>query len=306
MLVDGTADRCIPAAYITSADGFVQAFDTTTNTVVGSPIAVAAGFALNSVTFNPSGTHAYVATGGKGTVALIEVATNSVVSEIPVGLNAFGVAVAPDDSSVYATDEQSASLFLIPSLSTVKVGSSPREVAFNPAGTRAYVANRADDTVSFIDTATTSVVATVPVDRFPTGLVVDGTGRRVYVTAAGGGVNGTVSVIDTSFFVTVDTIEVGLDPRGIAINPAGTRLYVAVSGNGVVAVVDTTTTTAIATIPTGTTPRGVGINPAGTRVFVTNYGSATVAVIDTATNSLVATVPTFGVPLGIAVSPLPP
>ncbi|MCH7825981.1 MAG: hypothetical protein IH849_14370, partial [Acidobacteria bacterium] len=46
---------------------------------------------------------------------------------------------------------------------TVGVGNGPRFVALTPDGTRAYVANLSDDTVSVINTATNTVVTTVGV-----------------------------------------------------------------------------------------------------------------------------------------------
>ena len=47
--------------------------------------------------------------------------------------------------------------------STVPVGDDPEGVAVNPAGTRVYVTNESDNTVSVINTATNTVTATVPV-----------------------------------------------------------------------------------------------------------------------------------------------
>ena len=68
-------------------------------------------------------------------------------------------------------------------VATIEVGGEPRGVAFNPAGTRAYVANNVSDNVSVIDTASNTVVATVALSAlaFPLGIAVNPAGTRVYV-----------------------------------------------------------------------------------------------------------------------------
>ena len=70
---------------------------------------------------------------------------------------------------------------------------------------RAYMANRGSDSVSVINTATNTVIATVPVGISPNGVAVTPNGMFAYVanTTSGTGsppstVHGTVSVIDTA------------------------------------------------------------------------------------------------------------
>jgi YVTN family beta-propeller protein len=52
------------------------------------------------------------------------------------------------------------------------VGATPVEVAITPDGAFAYVANKDSNTVSVIDTATNTVVATVPVGSAPIGVAI--------------------------------------------------------------------------------------------------------------------------------------
>src|SRR4029079_16883099 len=49
----------------------------------------------------------------------------------------------------------------------IAVGNYPDGVAITSDGTRAYVTNGADNSVSVIDTASNAVLATIPVRRFP-------------------------------------------------------------------------------------------------------------------------------------------
>ena len=82
----------------------------------------------------------------------------------------------------------------------------------NPTGTRLYVANEGPDTVSVIDTATNTVVTTVPVGDRPQGVAVNPAGTRVYVA---NNYANSVSVIDTATNTVVATVPVGDNPQGL-------------------------------------------------------------------------------------------
>ncbi|WP_316785175.1 Ig-like domain repeat protein [Streptomyces sasae] len=182
---------------------------------------------------------------------------------------------------------------------TVPVGNFPTGVAINSAGTRAYVANEGDDTVSVIDTATNTVTATINVGSSPFGVAVTPGGAFVYVTNVA---SDSVSVIDTATNAVTDTISVGTAPFGIAINTAGTRAHVANEGDDTVSVIDTATNTVIDTINVGSSPFGVAFSPAGAFSYATNNGANTVSVIDTATNTVTATINVGSGPTGIAIT----
>jgi YVTN family beta-propeller protein len=175
----------------------------------------------------------------------------------------------------------------------------------------AYISNGRSDTVSVIDTATNTVVATVPVESFPYGVAVNPAGAFAYVTNVFGGnlFGGTVSVIDTATNAVVATVPVGPEPHGVAVNPAGTFVYVANYVSNNVSVIDTATNTVVATVPTAPTrydigPQGVAVNPAGTFAYVASgFADGIVSVIDTATNTLIASVPVGLLPVGVAVNP---
>jgi YVTN family beta-propeller protein len=170
----------------------------------------------------------------------------------------------------------------------------------------AYVANENSNNVSVIDTATNTVVATVLVGNFPSGVAVTPDGKHVYVTNSGG--PGSVSVIETASNMVVATIAfpVGL-PSAVAITPDGKHAYVANFTSNTVSVIDTATNMVVGTpIPVGMTPFGVAVTPDGTQAYVTNLGLlgvSTVSVIATASNSVVATVAVGTNPAGVAVTP---
>src|SRR5262249_30821174 len=183
----------------------------------------------------------------------------------------------------------------------------------------AYITNLVSPNVSVIDTATNTVIATIPVGIGQNGVAVTPDGSKVYVA----NVNVPfVSVIDTATNTVIATIPVGgLSPFGVAGTPDGSQVYVTDSSRvDHVSVIATPTNTVIATIPVGIGPRGVAVTPDGDRhagkdekeaqhgeaerdrhrragehegrkVYVANRDNDNVSVIDTATNTVIATIP---------------
>ncbi len=164
----------------------------------------------------------------------------------------------------------------------------------------AYVANQYSAAVSVIDTATNSVVATIPVGNDPVEVAITPDGTRAYVTNQ---VDSTVSVINTATNTVFTTVPVGNTPTVIAITPDGTRAYVPNQGDNTVSVINTASNTVVATVPAGNVPIGVAITPDGTLAYVTNRIDNTVSVINTATNTVLTTVPVGTGPVGVAITP---
>src|SRR5262249_34616045 len=99
----------------------------------------------------------------------------------------------------------------------------------------AYVTNSGSKTVSVIDTAANTVVATVPVGDFPDGVAITPDGTHAYVVNH---FSDTVSVIDTGTNTVVATAPVGSFPDKVAITPDGTHAYVTNGGSNTVSVID--------------------------------------------------------------------
>jgi uncharacterized protein (TIGR03437 family) len=284
------------------------AINTVTNTVVGV-VSLGLKGAPGGVALNPAGTRAYVAVTSRGTVYVVDTATNTVVTTVGVGACPLGIVVNPAGTRAYVANVCSGSVSVIDTVqnvvSAVVYGVGPPSgIAINPAGTRVYVTSPGGS-LSVIDTVTNTVTAYVNVGAGSYGVVVNPAGTRAYVTV---GVSGslpgpakdTVSVIDTTSNTVVATITGLVGPKGIAINPAGTRVYVANGDGNTVTVIDTATNTTSGSVTMGSNtasrpstllkPYGVSVSPAGTRAYVTNYFSNIVSVIDTSTNTVVGSV----------------
>src|SRR5262249_35044704 len=106
--------------------------------------------------------------------------------------------------------------------SPIHVGLSPYGLAVTPNGNKVYVANSSGiaNTVSVIDTSTSTVSATIPVGTLPTGVAVTPDGGKVYVANYQ---SNTVSVIDAAADTVIGSpIPVGTNPNvfGAFIQPA--------------------------------------------------------------------------------------
>jgi YVTN family beta-propeller protein len=84
------------------------------------------------------------------------------------------------------TDPATPGDFTAAAILTIAVGNSPVDVAFQPNGAIALVANRDDDTVSIIEVSSHTVIDTVNVGSAPEGIAFSPDGKRAYVANANG------------------------------------------------------------------------------------------------------------------------
>ena len=181
------------------------------------------------------------------------------------------------------------------------------ELALTPDQSRIYVANALGNSVSVIDTASNTVIATTPVESFPDGITVTPNGEFVYVANNGDNSpnSNTVSVISTATNQVVRTITVGGAPFLPKVTPDGSRVYV--SNSGTISVIDTATNTVSATISAVTAPTGLAFTPNGAFAYVAQFTTpGTVAVLSTPSNKLIATIPlgsNTSDPIKVAITP---
>ncbi len=173
-------------------------------------------------------------------------------------------------------------------LETIRVGTEPSGVAYDPGNGYVYVANYISGSVSVINE--TTVVATVTVGINPFGVGYDGENGLIYVTNTG---SGSVSVINGTTIVA--TVRVGTNPLGVTYNSGNGFVYVTNSGSNSVSVISGTII--VTTIPVGQHPSGVGYDSGNGYIYVTNEPDSTVSVIDG--TAVVATVLVRGTPVGV-------
>lgn len=157
--------------YVTNQSLFsLSVIDTQTNATVAT-IQFGYGREANNVAISPDGKYAYVTIqdfdtgstyGEPGSVAVIDIKSNTVLTRIPTGFYSFGIAVTPDGKRAYVANSLPDTISAIDSASNMVLGSpipASGSLAATPDGTRIYVGSHP---VSVIDTSRNTLVATVP------------------------------------------------------------------------------------------------------------------------------------------------
>jgi YVTN family beta-propeller protein len=181
-----------------------------------------------------------------------------------------------------------------------------------------YVTNETSGDLSIINSATNTVVDTVPLGKRPRGVRVSEDGRTLFIALSGSpmsppGVDEStlppadksadgIGVFDLATRRLVSVFRGVSDPEQLAVGPGG-RLYVASEDTGTAVVMDSDTGQAIAQMPVGGEPEGVGISPDRRHVYMTSEEDHKVSVIDTAQNKVVAQIPVGKRPRDAAFSP---
>jgi YVTN family beta-propeller protein len=175
------------------------------------------------------------------------------------------------------------------------LGLMPVQAAVVLSGTRVYVANSHDDTVSSFSPTSPTPVTTIslPAGSAPS-FVATAENASVYVANSG---NNTVSAIVMANNVLeqpVYGIPVGIDPVSLAETPNLQKLYVANRGNGAgggsvtsINPVDRSVNPPIANA-TWVSPVSVAARSDGNRAYVLDQGSGLVWPIDTASDSVLS------------------
>jgi YVTN family beta-propeller protein len=200
---------------------------------------IATGESAGFIAVNPVTNKIYVANGnpvlngppggGFGTdVTVIDGATNA-MTPVTVGANPCGVAVNPATNKIYVAASDANQVTVIDgatnATSSIPVGTNPCAVAVNPVTNKVYVANRSGSgSVTIIDGAGGTVLATVPTGQLPSAIAVNPSTNVVYVAAYTGG---NVTVIDGGTDAVVTTVTAGISPVAIVANPATNKIYVA-------------------------------------------------------------------------------
>jgi YVTN family beta-propeller protein len=169
-----------------------------------------------------------------------------------------------------------------------QLGLSPVHAALLPSGSSVFVANQAEDTISYYSPGTPTSVSTVslPAGSQPS-FVATTENSNVYVANSG---TNTVAVITTANHIVSNLITVGVDPVALAETPDSKKVYAANQGDGTVSSINTVDFSTNPPIPTGNTPIMLAARSDSQRLYVLNSGSGTVSTIDTATDAILSDV----------------
>jgi YVTN family beta-propeller protein len=264
-----------------------------------------------------------------GTVTVIDGSTDNTLS-VNVGFSPYGVAVNPVTNKIYVANRcgntiacTNGSVSVIDGASNTVIatpltGTKPFDIKVDTVTNRIYVPNNCGNdaschtrngTVTVIDGASDTVIATVNVGAAPAQAAVNSVTNKIYVSNSCGSdplcvfpytTQGTVTIIDGVTNNTV-SVNVGIFPSALDVNSATNKIYVAnqcgndpaCGGTATMTVIDGATLGTIDIAIGGHHPQAIAVNSVTNKIYVPSdcYGdpscqnepNGTVSVVDGAT-----------------------
>jgi YVTN family beta-propeller protein len=255
---------------------------------VGPPVPSNDEF-TDSVTVDPSGKFAYVASPGDvwdidfGSVATYDInPTTGALTSTTGGINGTGISGTPEFFNSVALDQSG------------KFAYAAEGGAF-PEGSFGGLSSVSMYTINSTTGALTSI-GMVAAGTGPDSVAVDPAGKFAYVTNFGSN-DVSMYTIDatTGALASTGTIATGTAPLSVVVDPAGKFVYVANSGSNDVSMYTINSATgalaSVGTIAAGTGPDSVVVDPSGKFAYVTNFSSNDVSMytINVTTGALTPT-----------------
>jgi PQQ-dependent catabolism-associated beta-propeller protein len=170
---------------------------------------------------------------------------------------------------------------------------------------RIYVTNEVSGDLSVIDSASRSVIATVPLGKRPRGIHASPDGKTIYVALSGTPIAGPdvdestlppadksadgIGVFDVATNKLLRIIQGGSDPENFDVSKDGKYIYVSNEDVSGVSIIDIAAGKVLKTFQIGAQPEGVKVTPDGKLVFVTSEETSTLSVLDPAAGKIIAT-----------------
>ncbi len=179
-----------------------------------------------------------VHTGGGAAVAIYDMRSLALIARLPLEADARPIAITAADGQALVVTSAGRVYLIVEARARVahviQMGQGAALVAVDARSGRAFVANPVSNTVGVIDTASGTLLRTVPVGVTPDGLGVSPATRRVLVANAA---DGTITLLDSRSGTPLRAVAVGADPSGVIVaEHAGLAVIPTAEG---LAVVDT-------------------------------------------------------------------
>jgi hyaluronoglucosaminidase len=279
-------------------------------TTLGPPVST--GSLPSAAAATPNGRLLLVTDQGNDQLAVVDTATDAVISHIVVGVEPDAVAVSPDGKTalVANVDDDTVTPIDLTTLRAgrpIAVGSRPDAVAIGgPDGTTALVADLEGNTVTPVDLSTMTAGSPIPVGQEPEAVAISPDGTTALVADFG---SDTVTPIDVATLRAGSPIAVGTGPTDLAVTatgPGGHPTAWVTTGTDLVPV-DLTLRKTGAPVDVGHLAEAVAIGPDGTTAWVAGQ-DATVTPVDLAlapAATTAATTPTATTPTATTPTPTP-
>jgi YVTN family beta-propeller protein len=248
-------------------------------------------------------------------VAVIDGTNNQILTLIDVGDSPLAFCNSPQNDKVYCLGQLGSVTILDAAtnqpLGVLRAGDSipdiywplERALCANSQDNKLYCTNGGDESVTIIDCASDTVIATVPAGRSNCLLCYNPQRNKVYCACNAffrRGYDTTMTVIDGTSNSVTATIPIGLAPRALCYNPENDEICCSYGGG--VAVIGGWADSVITRVPIG--PTGdLCHNHLNNKVYCSSLDSNNVVVIDGVTDSVLAVVAVGSQPGALCYNP---
>ena len=193
------------------------------------------------IAVNKSNTILYTVTKEDSALYIIDVNTRKIKSKVKLAAEAYSCMLSPDEKQLYISIWGGSAVQVYNTVSrnmaTINCGSHPNEMLLNKKGTRLFVANANDNSVSIINTGTQKIMETISTSLYPTqltgsttnGLALSANEKTLYIANADNNCLAVFDVSDAGNSKSLGFIPVGWYPTNVKV--LGNKILVA-NGKG--------------------------------------------------------------------------
>ncbi|MFT6352752.1 MAG: PQQ-dependent catabolism-associated beta-propeller protein [Neptuniibacter pectenicola] len=243
----------------------------------------------------------------------MDLATNTIIKELPSGEDPEQFALHPNNRHLYVSNEDDALVTIVDTetsevLAQIDVGVEPEGMAVSPDGTMAVNTSETTNMVHWIDTEKHELVDNTLVDQRPRHVEFSKDSKLLWASAE---IGATVSVIDTATrkIIKKITFEIKgvhkdkVQPVGVKLSDDGRYAFVALGPANHVAVVNAKTYEVEDYILVGRRVWHMTFNEDQSLLLATNGISGDVSVIDVNKMKAIKTIKVGRYPWGVVVKP---
>ncbi|MDQ4100609.1 MAG: DUF192 domain-containing protein [Thermoproteota archaeon] len=245
----------------------------------------------------------YVQLTNSNSIAVVDLATDSVLRNIIVNGTIHNIKISEDQGTLHivTTNRDSGSLYMLNTTNNeimnerIFTDASVQDIAF--FNNSLYLSDAIGGRVLIMNSNGT-LLHEINVGSRPQFIEVRQDGKVLYVSKS----DGPITVIDLEQNIVIREIDSEKIPHRFSFDNNGARLFVVNAENDSLSVIDAQNHEIIKTIPVGDNPRYVALNPDETLAYVTNMDSNTISIVDTQLMEIVNEIPVGNGPYGLVFS----
>jgi YVTN family beta-propeller protein len=276
--------------YVTNyGSNILTVFDKQYYEVVG---VIATGSGPMGMAFDQQRRRAYVSLAGEDMVEVFDIVTGDVINRIRLKLGDAPreLALSSDGRLLLTVNPGSNTVSVVDPLAYIEtnrilVGNKPTSILIDPSGVRAYVFNSLSQSISVIDIASRSIVATVTNEPVLSRGQFNRSGDILYTIQD---LSSYIRLVNPFSLALIQRYRVGLGMSTIKVDTLNNLIYTGRSHSGDVEVYEPTTFMPISTIPTDGASSYMTIDNELNNLYVINGDKKRVEVINLVTREIVA------------------